>query len=139
MRQQPISTMYYRIINLMDACVTHGEWCMPCPAATDGVLNNTLPTHTRVPQNNMLSRAVAVTNTWDDGAFNAQSPAVLGELDELLHIIKQLSDDNLRSSLHLQSRAENGRLVHSNRIGCSPCIQSPILGTSYRLHADTCL
>lgn len=88
-------------LKLMHACVTHGRYYMP--AATDGVLNNKLPKPNTVTQNNALLRVAAVAYTWDDGAFDAQSPAVLGELDELLHIIKQLSDDDLRTSLHLHS------------------------------------
>lgn len=39
--------------------------------------------------------------TWDDWAFNTQCPAVLDKLDELLHIIEQLSDNDLSAGVNL--------------------------------------
>lgn len=41
--------------------------------------------------------------TWDDWAFNTQCPAVLDKLDELLHIIEQLSDDDLSAGVNLHA------------------------------------
>ena len=41
--------------------------------------------------------------TWDDRALNSKSSAVLSELDELLHIIEQLSDDDLCTCLNLHT------------------------------------
>ena len=40
--------------------------------------------------------------TWNDGALNTQGSAVLCELDELLHIIEQLGDDDLGTSVDLR-------------------------------------
>lgn len=41
--------------------------------------------------------------TWDDWAFNTQCPAVLDKLDELLHIIEQLSDNDLSAGVDLHA------------------------------------
>lgn len=42
--------------------------------------------------------------TWDDRALNAKSSAVLSELDELLHVIEQLSDDHLCACFNLHTQ-----------------------------------
>lgn len=62
---------------------------------------------TLLSSKSVLMSLAAVIHTWNDGALDAQSSAILGESDELLHIIEQLSDDDLRSSLHLPNNNTN--------------------------------
>ena len=57
--------------------------------------------------------------TWDDRALNSKSSAVLSELDELLHIIEQLSDDDLCTCLNLHTwQYEHTNHLHSKDSIC---------------------
>ena len=53
------------------------------------------------PSNTRLMVSCCRALTWDDGALNTQGSAVLCELDELFHIIEQLGDDDLGTSVNL--------------------------------------
>ncbi len=76
------------------------------------------PTSQAVDQSS-YTNSVGSAPTWDDGALNAKSSAVLSELDELLHIIEQLSDDDLCACFNLHTQQyHHTKHVHSKD---SPC------------------
>jgi len=61
--------------------------------------------------------------TWDDRALNAKSSAVLSELDELLHIIEQLSDDDLCACFNLHTQQyHHTKHLHSKDRTCSKLV-----------------
>ena len=45
-------------------------------------------------------------HTWDDGDCDAQPPAVFDKLEEAVHVVEQLRDDDLCPSLNLQNQQQ---------------------------------